>query len=108
VNDQHGSPTLTIDLAKASIELVGNMNGEKYPFGIYHLTNSGACTWYEYALEIFTHKNVDISVTPVTSDEFPRPAPRPKYSILNNNKGPKLRSWQEAIADYLGNYYQSN
>lgn len=103
VNDQHGSPTFTMDLAKATIELLNGI-ADKYPFGIYHLTNSGDCTWYDYTCKIFEYSDITIPVYPIGSGEFPRPAKRPEYSILNNTKGPFLRSWQEAVKDYLENY----
>ncbi|MDP4008251.1 MAG: dTDP-4-dehydrorhamnose reductase [Candidatus Peregrinibacteria bacterium] len=103
VNDQHGSPTFTIDLAEATIKLLEDTGG-KYPFGIYHLTNNDDCTWYEYTCKIFEYSSILTPVHPIDSSEFPRPAKRPKYSILKNNKGPLLRSWQEAVKDYLENY----
>lgn len=107
VNDQHGSPTLTIDLAAASIELVGDVGeftAQEYPYGIYHMTNSGDCTWFEYTQEIFKLAGIATPVSPVTSVEFPRPAARPAYSVLNRNRGPFLRPWQDALQDYLDNY----
>jgi len=106
VNDQHGSPTLTIDLAKASTALTGlhKDSTEKFPYGIYHLTNSGNCTWFEYTQKIFEFSDISTPVAPVGSDQFPRPAKRPAYSILNNNKGPHLRNWDTALKDYLENY----
>ncbi|MBT6068468.1 dTDP-4-dehydrorhamnose reductase [Candidatus Peregrinibacteria bacterium] len=100
VDDQHGTPTLTIDLAKAALELV---HGEFAP-GTYHLTNSGDCTWYEYACRIFDLKGIDIEVEPVDSSAFPRKAVRPAFSILNNNKGPSLRHWKEALEYYIENF----
>lgn len=102
VNDQYGSPTLTFDLAQAVVEIITE-GSNKYPYGIYHLTNSESCSWYEYTLRIFAFSNIGIPVKPVTSSEFPRPAKRPGYSILNNNKGPKLRPWYEALDYYLKN-----
>lgn len=102
VDDQHGSPTLTFDLAKAVLQLI-NAGVNKYPFGIYHLTNSGHCTWYEYTCKIFEYSNIKIPVNPVTTDQFPRPARRPSYSVLNNNKGPILRPWSAALKYYLNN-----
>ena len=97
VNDQHGSPTYTVDLARTTKQLlVGTL-----PYGVYHITNSGVCTWYDLAVEIFRLAAVSVNLRPCTSSEFSRPARRPHYSILLNTKLPALRPWQEALADYL-------
>lgn len=101
VNDQHGSPTLTVDLARASLELTGLTSDTDYPYGIYHLSNDGDCTWFEYTCLIFEIAEITTPVKPITTEEFPRPATRPAYSILNNNKGPVLRSWEEALREYF-------
>lgn len=101
VDDQVGSPTSTVDLAKAIIEL---MNTEYY--GIYHGTCEGQCSWYDFAKKIFELKNIDIKVNPVTSEEFKRPAPRPAYSVLDNFMFRlvglnSFRDWEESLAEYL-------
>ena len=100
VNDQIGSPTWTYDLASAIVEIL-----EKKPEqGIYHVTNSESCTWFEFAQVIAKTLNVDDKlVKPTDSKSFVRPAVRPKYSVLSNNKWQKagltpLRSWKEAWA----------
>jgi dTDP-4-dehydrorhamnose reductase len=93
VNDQHGKPTYTVDLAKATRKLMES----KSDFGIYHITNEPATTWYQFAREILK-KN---KITPCASSEFPRPAKRPQYSILLNTKLAPLRPWQEALGEYL-------
>jgi dTDP-4-dehydrorhamnose reductase len=97
VNDQHGKPTFAVDLAKKTKKLVEG----KFPFGIYHITNENTCTWHEFAKEIFKIADVNVEVTPVSSDEFPTPAKRPAYSILINTKLPSSRPWQEALEEYL-------
>ncbi len=97
VNDQHGSPTYTKDLAE---QTVGMLNDE-LRYGVYHITNSGSCTWYEFAKEIFTQANVSVDLQPCATEEFPRPAKRPEYSILINTKLPQLQSWQDAVKEYL-------
>ena len=79
VNDQRGTPTYTKDLARQIMELIPT---ELY--GTYHCTNQGSCTWYEFALEIFRQAGLGVKVKPVTSEEFPRPAKRPKNSVLEN------------------------
>ncbi|EKN71356.1 dTDP-4-dehydrorhamnose reductase [Neobacillus bataviensis LMG 21833] len=101
VHDQVGSPTYTVDLARFMVEL---MDTDKY--GIYHATNSGVCSWYEFAVEIFKQAVMNVTVNPLTSDQFPRPAARPQYSVLNKNKIKEkgltpLRDWKEALAAYL-------
>ena len=101
VNDQIGSPTFTRDLAVKIGELI---DSDKY--GIYHVTNSGSCSWYDFAKLIFSLSNISIKVNPVLTEEFPRPAPRPKYSVLSNQKlidnGFKpLRTYSEALEEYL-------
>ena len=97
VNGELSSPTYAPDLAERTKYIIET----KQPFGIYHSANSGACTWYEFACEIFKQKGIDIKVIPVSGDKFPRPAKRPKYSILLNTKLPAMRSWKEALSDYL-------
>ncbi len=101
VNDQVGSPTSTVDLAKAIIDLIGT----EY-YGTYHGTCEGQCSWYDFAKKIFEIKNIEIKVNPVTSEEFKRPAPRPAYSVLDNfmlklvNLN-TFRSWEESLEEYL-------
>ena len=98
VKDQIGSPTWTFDLASAIIEIL-----EKKPNpGIYHITNSESCSWFEFAQEIAKTLNIDENlVKPTDSKSFVRPAVRPKFSVLSNTKWEKagltpLRSWKEA------------
>ncbi len=101
VNDQRGTPTSTVDLAKVIIKLVEDKN-----YGLFHCTCKGECTWYEFTKEIFRLKGIDTEVLPCTTDEFPRPAKRPEYSVLRNSMlelttGDITRTWQEAISEYL-------
>ena len=100
VNDQFGKPTFTIDLAKQILYILSN----NLPFGIYHVTNEtkvGGISWYEFALEIFKQANLAVKVEPCASSEFIRPAKRPAYSALINTKLPLLRTWDEAVKEYL-------
>ena len=106
VNDQIGSPTYAKDLAKAIKEII-DKKSDKY--GIYHVTNKGEVSWYEFAKKIFEIKKIEIKINPVTSDEFPRPAPRPHYSVLNNQKWidagfNPLRNYEEALKEYLDSF----
>lgn len=97
VNDQFCRTTFTDDLAEATKKLV-----EALPaFGIYHFTNDETVSWFDFATEIFRLANLQPSVTPVPASAFPRPAKRPQYSTLLNTKRPPLRSWREALAEYL-------
>lgn len=91
--------TYTLDLAGKVRELVK----ERKPYGIYHITNTGACSWYDGAKELFNlaDRN-DVALKPITSADLDRPAKRPKYSILINTKLEPLRSWQEALREYYG------
>ena len=89
--------TYTVDLAKATKDLI--MNNKKK--GIYHISNSESSTWYTATKYLFEIINRDVKITPVGSSEFPRPAKRPKYSVLLNTKLQPLRSWKKALGDYL-------
>ncbi|TDF96219.1 dTDP-4-dehydrorhamnose reductase [Paenibacillus piri] len=107
VNDQIGSPTFTEDLAKFLLELV---NSEKY--GIYHASNSGSCSWYDFAKAIFEESNIAITVQPCTTEDFPRPAPRPKNSVMDHlsiraDGFKDLRPWREALTEFLQKYGDS-
>ncbi|MFA7170574.1 MAG: dTDP-4-dehydrorhamnose reductase [Candidatus Paceibacterota bacterium] len=97
VNDQFGSPTYAKDLA----ERVREMIEENRESGIYHITNSDTCNWYDFAQKIFELSDIRPSLKPVTSEEFAAPAKRPTYSMLINTKLPPLRSWQDALQAYL-------
>ena len=101
VDDQKGSPTFTRHLAEG---IVGLMN--RGAVGTYHLSNSGQCTWYEFAKEIFHQSGMNVKVTPVSTEAFPRPASRPRNSVLdcsaaNEILGRSLPPWQEALEKYL-------
>lgn len=97
VNEEPGALTNVLDLAEATRELIS----QKYPYGVYHLINSGFGTWYQYAREIFAILGQSVKLIPVTRVEFPRPAPSPRYSILLNTKFPPLRDWRVALKDFL-------
>ncbi len=108
VNDQHGSPAYTLDLAQETKEILDN----NLPFGFYHFTNKGRTTWYTFAKEIvrqglkygFIKKPV-ARIVPCASREYPRPAPRPNYSILRNTKISSARSWKKALRDYINSEF---
>lgn len=101
VSDQIGSPTYTVDLAAAIANLI-----KKPSYGIYHITNSEYCSWFEYAQLIFEIAGKKVDLNPVTTEEFGSLAPRPKYSVLENYNWkmegfPKIRSYKEALKDYM-------
>ena len=101
VNDQRGQPTWTADLAR---QIVALLDAEAPP-GIYHGTNSGEATWYDFARAVFAHAGLDPDrVTPTDSSQFVRPAPRPSYSVLGHDAWqdaglPPMRAWTDALAD---------
>ncbi len=103
VSDQIGSPTYADDLVRSVVAnfIEPMKTGNLRAFGIYHLTNSGTCSRYEFAKQIFLIKKMPVAVKSASSTEFPRPAKRPACSTLLNNKIDSLRSWKEALAAYL-------
>lgn len=104
VGDQFGCPTYTVDLVQGVLKnfILKAADPEKLPeFGIYHLTNDAFTSWHGFAAEIFKIREPRMQVQKVGSAEVPRPAVRPKNSILLNTKLPKLRTWKDALADYL-------
>jgi dTDP-4-dehydrorhamnose reductase len=101
VNDQFGSPTYSVDLVQAIYKVIQSDH-----FGIYHITNSGVCSWFEFATEIIKQAALKNKVIPISSEQLQRGAKRPKFSALNNHRYIKtfnhfLRPWREALADYL-------
>jgi dTDP-4-dehydrorhamnose reductase len=104
VDDQTGSPTYTKDLATA-VDLLITQNAK----GIFHITNRGNCSWYQFAVKILQEAGIhDIDVTPIRSDKLQRPAKRPAYSVLSMQKfiqttGKTMQPWQLALQDYLKN-----
>jgi dTDP-4-dehydrorhamnose reductase len=100
VNDQTGSPTYAGHLAIAIKELVETRLNKP---GVYHMTNSGQCTWYDFAAEIFRLAGVDIDLKPTTTAEFGAPAPRPAFSVLANTRAPEIRlpDWHDGLIECL-------
>jgi dTDP-4-dehydrorhamnose reductase len=100
VDDQRGSPTYTIDLAQAIIHLC-----HAGASGIVHATNRGECSWFEFAQQIVQCAGLASEVRPTTTDKFPRPAPRPKYSVLSPASLESFQiampTWQNALDRYL-------
>lgn len=100
VNEELSCFTYTPDLAMQTREVLE----AKKDFGFYHIRNSEPAIWFDAAKELFKLKKMNIKVRPVSSDKFPRPAKRPKYSVLANSKLPPLRNWQDALREYIKNY----
>ena len=100
VNDQRGCPTYADDLARAIVQLC-RANAE----GIIHVTNSGDCTWYDFACEILEQAGLTTKVFPTTSDKFVRPANRPPYSVLSPKSllayGISMLPWKQTLPSYL-------
>lgn len=106
VNDQTGCPTYTKDLAETIARFIRT---EKY--GTYHVSNSGSCTWYEFAEEIFKQSNVQAELLPISTEQFVRPAARPNYSVLKPfalelNGFPEMRHWKDALTDFIAQYHE--
>ncbi|MDD2414761.1 MAG: dTDP-4-dehydrorhamnose reductase [Eubacteriaceae bacterium] len=101
VDDQVGSPTSTVDLARAILALI-----QTQQYGLYHGTCEGQCSWCDFAKAIFELSGKPVHVVPVTSEEYPSDTPRPKYSVLENAglKGLGInafRPWKESLVEYL-------
>ena len=100
VNDQRGCPTYTVDLARAIVELC-----RKDASGIVHATNSGDCTWFDFARETIKGEGLQTEVRPVSSQQMARPAPRPAYSVLAATSlqryGIEMPSWKDALERYM-------
>lgn len=93
VDDQIGCPTWTVELANGIVKLLSK------PYGTYHVCGSGYTSWYGFAREIFVQSGMKVNLLPCTTDEFPRPAKRPQYSVMENDG--ICRNWQAALRDYL-------
>lgn len=101
IHDQIGNPTYAVDLAKQIIKLI-----DTNKYGVYHISNSGSCSWYEFAKEIFHLSNMDVQVLPITTEEYNALAPRPKRADMEQlslkiNGFNELRNWKEALNDYI-------
>lgn len=103
VCDQIGSPTYTGDLAKLICDMIAT---DRY--GVYHATNEGFCSWFDFAREIFLQAGIDVKITPVTTEQYNAAAPRPKNSRLSKDSidlagFERLPTWQNALSRYLFN-----
>lgn len=102
VDDQYGCPTSALELARVIVQLM-----ETKEYGIYHGVCEGETTWYEFAREIFRLTSKDVKVVPIETSEYPTPAKRPSYSVLENTKLKQLgiytKPWKEALEEYILN-----
>jgi len=101
VDDQVLAPTFTVDVAEKLFELIRTGR-----YGLYHMTNTGSCSWFKFACEIFRFAGIDIDVLPVSSREFGAKAIRPGYSVLDNANLREaglsgMRNWKEALREYI-------
>ena len=109
VSDQVGQPTSSFDLAKQIVNLVESNS----PLGIYHGTNSGSASWFEFAQSLFEMVGADLRrVVPVESSRFPRPAMRPRYSVLDHQEWTKtsiseMQNWKTALEESLPNIFEA-
>lgn len=104
VNDQIGSPTYTGDL----VEAISRIINQSPEFGTYHFSGTGACSWYDFAKEIFIQTNTNVKIEPIKSINYPQKAKRPQYSYLDKSKiekalNIKVSPWQEMLEEYLSN-----
>ena len=115
VDDQIGSPTFTEDLATAIfalLQLTRHPSPVTAPYGVYHFSNSGQCSWYQFAVEILAQARAEglplkaDTVTPITTEDYPLPATRPAYSVFSKEKyrqvtGKSVPEWRESLKRYL-------
>lgn len=106
VSDQYGSPTYAIDLAKAIMYI---MQSEKWTPGIYHYSNTGNISWYDFAIAIQQQIKSNCKVNPIPTSSYPTPAKRPAFSVLDTSKiqntyGVAIPSWKDSLQACLANY----
>ena len=113
VNDQIGTPTNAVDLADVIIKIIchtersrsalSNIQHPTPNYGIYNFSNEGKCSWYDFAKKIFEINNINIDLKPIPTSDFPTPAKRPEYSVLDKTKikhtfGIEIKNWEELIS----------
>jgi dTDP-4-dehydrorhamnose reductase len=108
VNDQHCTPTFVPHLARAILFLLQS-GGKQTPWGIYHVTNTGAATWRDFAAEIFRQAGMNVAIQPITTAEYAAPAARPSYSVLDTTAyhrlaAPPMPDWKAALAEYFAEW----
>ncbi len=107
VSDQVGSPTYTGDLVEVINKIINTPDSQPpTPYGLYHFSGEGECSWYDFAKEIFKQSGVTIDLKPIESERYPQKAKRPPYSYLDKTKikselKMEVRSWREMLKEYL-------
>lgn len=108
IADQIGTPTNAADLAKAILTIISSVDQEIYPFipGLYHYSNEGVASWYDFAKAIFEIEQISCRVKPIASEEYPSPVQRPAYSIMNKSKiklnfGLNIPHWRDSLIEYF-------
>ncbi|MCF6367185.1 MAG: dTDP-4-dehydrorhamnose reductase [Bacteroidales bacterium] len=108
VSDQIGSPAYAKDLANVILSIINksDRNIDNFKTGIYHFSNEGSCSWYEFAKEIFKQKKINCKVNPIGSSEYPTPTKRPEYSLLDKSKIKEtfkinIRYWKDSLKECL-------
>ena len=107
VNDQIGTPTYAVDLAKVLMNIIqSSITNHSSPFGIYNFSNEGVCSWYDFAAAIFHQKGISIDLQPIPTSAYPTPAKRPSYSVLDKSKikntfNLKINDWKASLNSCL-------
>jgi dTDP-4-dehydrorhamnose reductase len=106
VADQKGRPTYAKDLANATMQMIEVMNAGKTMNGVYHFANTGETTWYDFAAKIKANAGLDCTLNPIETKDFPTPAKRPSYSVLDTSKIEEALSlsiphWEDALASCM-------
>lgn len=115
ISDQFGTPTYANDLAQTIIDILNKdkFNEREMPSEIYHYSNEGECTWFDFAKEIVDILQIDCNLSPITSDDYPQLAKRPKYSVLSKKKISEefdlnINYWKDSLKSCLKNFKLSN
>jgi dTDP-4-dehydrorhamnose reductase len=106
VADQKGRPTYAKDLAMATMQMIESMNAGKAINGIYHYANKGETTWFDFAAKIKAIAGLDCTLNPIETKDFPTPAKRPAYSVLDTSKIEQdvevdIRHWEDALKECI-------
>jgi dTDP-4-dehydrorhamnose reductase len=107
VNDQIGTPTNAVDLAKALLKIITACHAEFISashYGVYHFSNEGQCSWYDFAKKIFEINNITIDLQPIPTSAYPTPAKRPAYSVLDKSRikkvfGMQVLDWEDRLKE---------
>jgi dTDP-4-dehydrorhamnose reductase len=109
VDDQTCAPSYVPHVGRAVLSLLGVGRKSPAPWGIYHVTNRGSATWYQFAGEICRLAGMDVAIEPISSEEYGVAAPRPAYSVLDTAKyhatgGPEMPDWRGALAEFFADW----